>query len=175
MQSYKLPDVTKALLNYKFIVFQLGITESMKKRQRAHQRMFHWGRRRLGRLVIVNYLSFYCVIRFYFYTYGAEPLVFVSMLSRRNIHFWAGAWLFTSLSVWERWQTRADYWYLRWESGGWEITRKKEVISKGVVTSPQSILNKIMFRCLCRCYNKQTAWGYTRKTVLTWHAVWWGF
>lgn len=44
-----------------------------------------------------------------FYTNRAEALVFVSMLSRRNIRSWTGAWLFPSLSGWERWQTRTDY------------------------------------------------------------------
>lgn len=63
----------------------------------------------LGRLVMVNNFNFCCLIRGYFCTNGAEALVFVSMLSRRNIRSWTGAWLFPSLSGWERWQTRTDY------------------------------------------------------------------
>ena len=36
----------------------------------------------LSRLVIVNNLSFYCLIRSYFYTNRSEEFVFVSMLSK---------------------------------------------------------------------------------------------
>lgn len=51
----------------------------------------------LGRVVMVNNLNFYCLIRSYFNTNGAEAPVFVSMLSRRNIRSWTGARLFSSL------------------------------------------------------------------------------
>lgn len=43
------------------------------------------------RVVMINNLNFYSLIRSYFYTNGAEALVFVSMLSRRNIRSWTGA------------------------------------------------------------------------------------
>lgn len=135
----------------------------------------------LGRAVMVNNLNFYYLIRSYFYTNGAEALVFVSMMSRRNIRSWTGAWLFPSLSGRERWQTRTDYSDI-WggQKEGWEIKRmkkrKRRPISKRAAASHQyhqSIRNNMMSGWLWNPLMQHAGHACISATFVK-TAVWWG-